>query len=90
VIDPKNRTKIAAISLPGHPEGFQIDPDTGRAFVNVPDAGQIAVVDLERQRQVAAWKVPGLGANFPMTFDSGGFCEVARHRCCVAHRARAH
>jgi hypothetical protein len=70
VIDPKSRTKIAAISLPAHPEGFQIDPDTGRALVNVPDAGQIAVVDLERQRQVAAWKVPGLGANFPMAFDS--------------------
>jgi DNA-binding beta-propeller fold protein YncE len=70
VIDPKSRTKIAGISLPAHPEGFQIDPDTGHAFVNVPDAGQIAVVDLERRRQVAAWRVPGLSANFPMALDS--------------------
>lgn len=70
VIDPSSRTKVATISLPGHPESFQIDPDTGRAFVNVPDAGQIAVVDLERQHQVAAWKTPGLRANFPMALDS--------------------
>jgi DNA-binding beta-propeller fold protein YncE len=73
VIDPKSRTKIAAISLPAHPEGFQIDPDTGRAFVNVPDAGQIAVVDLEKRRQVATWRVPGLSANFPIALDSARF-----------------
>jgi DNA-binding beta-propeller fold protein YncE len=70
IIDPKSRSRIVSISLPAHPEGFQIDPDSGRAFVNIPDAGQIAVVDLERQRQVAAWKIPGLRANFPMALDS--------------------
>jgi len=70
LIDPKSRTKIAGISLAAHPEGFQINPDTGQVFVNVPDAGQIAVIDLERQRQMAAWRVPGLVANFPMALDS--------------------
>jgi DNA-binding beta-propeller fold protein YncE len=70
IIDPKSRTKIADISLPAHPEAFQIDPDAGRAFVNVPDAGQIAVVDLEKRRQLASWRVPGLSANFPMALDS--------------------
>lgn len=69
VIDPDRRAVIATIPLPGHPEGFQIDPATGRAFVNVPDAGQIAVVDLARRQQVASWKVPGVGSNFPMALD---------------------
>src|SRR5262249_31363590 len=46
VIGPKSRAKIADIALKGHPESFQIDESTGRAFVNVPDVGQITVVDL--------------------------------------------
>src|SRR3954467_14571149 len=46
VIDPTSRTKVADIRLKAHPEGFQIDEDGGRAFVNVPDVREIAVVDL--------------------------------------------
>ncbi len=71
IIDPERRTLSGTISLPGHPEGFQVDVATGRVFVNVPDAGQIAVVDLSRRQQTAAWKVPGASANFPMAIDSG-------------------
>ena len=66
VIDAASRSKIGDIRLLGHPESFQIDRTTNRAFVNVPDAHQIAVVDLVSRRQVSAWKVPGLSANFPM------------------------
>ena len=53
VIDPKSRAKIADIPLKAHPEGFQIDEGAARAFVNLPDAGQIAVVDLEKGQAVA-------------------------------------
>lgn len=70
IIDPTSRTQIGSIALPGHPEGFRIEPSTGRTFVNVPDAHQIAVVDLEQHRQQATWKIPGLGANFPMALDA--------------------
>lgn len=70
VIDPMTRNVIGTIALQGHPEGFQIEPMTGRAFVNVPDAQQIAIVDLDARRQVATWKVPGAGGNFPMALDS--------------------
>jgi hypothetical protein len=66
VIDPMTRTKVADITLPAHPEGFQIDPVEGRAFVNVPDARQIAVVDLGAGRVSGAWQVPGARSNFPM------------------------
>ena len=70
IIDPASRTVIGTAVLQGHPEGFQIDPATGRAFVNVPDAGQIAVVDLDARRQTGAWKIPGASGNFPMALDS--------------------
>jgi hypothetical protein len=69
LIDPASRAKIADINLPAHPEGFQIDPATGRAYVNIPDARQIAVVDLDARRLVATWPVREARANFPMALD---------------------
>jgi DNA-binding beta-propeller fold protein YncE len=72
IIDPLKRAQIGTVALQGHPEGFQIEPGTGRAFVNVPDAEQIAVVDLDARRQTATWKVAGAGSNFPMALDPAG------------------
>lgn len=72
IIDPKTRSKLRDIKLAGHRESFQLDPKTERAFVNVPDARQVAVVDLHSGKQVVAWKTPGLAANFPMALDSAG------------------
>ncbi len=70
VIDPQNRAKVAAVQLPGHPESFRIDARTDRAFVNVPDAEQIAVVDLNAGRTVANWTMRGLSGNFPMALNA--------------------
>jgi len=69
IIDPEKRSKIGNIKLAAHPESFQLDTASGRIFVNVPDAGHIAVVDLASARQVASWTVPGLHANFPLAID---------------------
>ncbi|MEA2729822.1 MAG: hypothetical protein QOF70_4297 [Acetobacteraceae bacterium] len=70
IIAPTTRAPIGTIPLRAHPEGFQIDPTTGRAFVNVLEAGQIAIVDLDARRQIASWKVPGADDNFPMALDA--------------------
>jgi DNA-binding beta-propeller fold protein YncE len=70
VIDPANASLISRIALPAHPEGFQLDPDNRRAFVNVPDAREIAVVDLDAGRQTASWQMQDLRANFPMALDA--------------------
>ncbi len=70
LIDPKARTTVGEIRLPGHPEGFRIDPKHGRAFVNIPDAQEIALVDLDAHRAVAHWKMQGLGGNFPMALSA--------------------
>jgi DNA-binding beta-propeller fold protein YncE len=73
VLDPVSRSVVSRVALPAHPEGFQIDPNTQRAYVNVPDAGQVAVVDLAAGKQVASWRVPGgLRQNFPMALDAAG------------------
>jgi DNA-binding beta-propeller fold protein YncE len=69
VIDPAKGSLISRIPLQAHPEGFQLDPDRRRAFVNVPDARQIAVVDLEADRQTARWRMADLRGNFPMAFN---------------------
>jgi hypothetical protein len=72
VLDPAGRSIVSTSRLPAHPEGFQLDPGTRRAFVNVPDAGQVAVLNLDAGKQVASWQVPGLKANFPMALDAPG------------------
>lgn len=64
-LDPVTRS-ISNVKLPAHPEGFQVDPAARRAFVNLPDAGQLGVVDLAAGKQIATWRVPQLQWNFPM------------------------
>ena len=69
VIDPMTLARTADIRLPGHPEGFQIEPTNGRAYVNVPNAQQITVIDLGTGRTESAWRVPSVRSNFPMAFN---------------------
>jgi DNA-binding beta-propeller fold protein YncE len=69
VIDPMKGSLVGRIPLPAHPEGFQLDSNNGRAVVNVPDARQIAVVDLQNGRQATSWQLPDFRANFPMAID---------------------
>lgn len=71
-VDPASRAVAARLLLPAHPEAFAIDPTTQRIFVNLPDARQIAVLDIAAGAQVAAWRVPGLRGNFPMALDDSG------------------
>jgi DNA-binding beta-propeller fold protein YncE len=71
VIDPERRQKIASIPLKNHPEAFQLDRDTNQVFVNVPNAGAIAVVDRTVGKQAASWSMGGAHANFPMALDAG-------------------
>ena len=69
---PKTELKVGDITLSGHPEAFQVEPRTHRAFVNVPDAHQVVVVDLDAEKQTAAWSTSGFGSNFPMVLGGTG------------------
>jgi hypothetical protein len=68
VVDPATRSLVRAVPLPAHPEGFQTQGS--RAFVNLPQAGALAAVDLAQGRELARWRNPGAHFNFPMALDS--------------------
>jgi YVTN family beta-propeller protein len=68
VLDPSSRGKVQSIALKAHPESFQIEPDTGRIFVNLPDAHAVAVMDGHTGKQLANWRLDK-GGNFAMTID---------------------
>jgi DNA-binding beta-propeller fold protein YncE len=80
VIDAASHQVIATIRLKAHPESFQIDPDGRTAFVNIPDAQEIAVIDLTRARQSESWKPVGLHANFPLALDASRHQVIAVFR----------
>ena len=71
LVDATSGEKTGEIALPGHPESFRLEAGGPRAFVNVPTARQVVVVDRDAGRQVAAWKLDGR-ENFPMALDEAG------------------
>ncbi|HEX7921660.1 MAG TPA: hypothetical protein VF583_11950 [Bradyrhizobium sp.] len=80
VLDPSTRTKVRSLPLKAHPESFQLEPDSGRIFVNLPDAHVVAVLDGASGKQLANWPLDN-GGNFAMTIDRG--------RVLVAYRSPA-
>ncbi len=70
LVDTRAWKVAARIPLAGHPESFQLDADGVLAFVNVPDAGHVACVDLEKGVVARTWKVTDAAANFPMAIDA--------------------
>src|SRR5829696_4552039 len=71
IIDAIKHQTIADVKLPAHPEGFQLDNKLNKLFVNVPDANQTDVIDLNELKVVATWKTD-YKANFPMAIDTSG------------------
>jgi YVTN family beta-propeller protein len=72
LLNAANAEPMADVHLAGHPESFQLEVNGTRAFVNVPTAGQVAVVDRLKRALVATWPVPRAGRNFPMALDEQG------------------
>lgn len=60
---------LGNIPLAGHPESFQLESAGPRIFVNVPSAGQIAVVDRDTRAVATTWPVTAARANYPMALD---------------------
>lgn len=78
VIDPSTHRITRRVVLPAHPEAFEIVSD--RAFVNVPGAHEIAIVDVDQ-----AWASSTLStglrfANFPMASDQAGSWIAVAYR----------
>ena len=68
ILDPARRAVVRTVVLGAHPEGFQIDGEGRKAFVNVPEAHKIVVVDLDSGRVLGKWRAAHL-SNFPMALD---------------------
>ena len=82
-IDPDTGESAGEIGLPGHPESFQLEHAGPRAFVNVPTAHAVVVVDREKRATLASWSTGAALANFPMALDE------ASHRLFVGTRVPA-
>ena len=62
--------KLLDIHLKAHPESFRLEEGGGRIFANVPEAGEIAIVDAAEGKQVGAIETHGARQNFPMALDA--------------------
>jgi DNA-binding beta-propeller fold protein YncE len=82
-IDAATGKRSGDVKLEGHPESFQLEASGPRIFVNVPDAGHLAVIDRDRRAVVAKWPIEGARANFPMALDE------ADHRLFITCRRPA-
>jgi uncharacterized protein YuzE len=69
-IGAASNRKVIDIRLKAHPESFRLAEGGGRIFANVPEAGEIAIVDADAAKQVAAIETHGARQNFPMALDA--------------------
>jgi DNA-binding beta-propeller fold protein YncE len=79
-INASDGKRGSSIKLAAHPEAFVLEKQGRRIFVNVPNAGQVAVIDRDKGEVVATWKPGGASANFPIAIDE------ASHRLFVGCR----
>jgi len=82
-VDPAGARKLGEVKLAGHPESLQLERSGPRIFVNVPTAGEIAVIDRAGMTLVTTWPVTVARSNFPMALDE------ANHRLFVGCRRPA-
>jgi DNA-binding beta-propeller fold protein YncE len=82
-IDPESGKQIADVKLDAHPESFQLENKGKRIFVNVPNAGHVAVVDRETGTVIEEIPLKEAHANFPMALDE------ADHRLFIGCRSPA-
>jgi YVTN family beta-propeller protein len=82
-IDAESGKQVADVKLHAHPESFQLETRGKRIFVNVPNAGYVAVVDRETATVIEKFPLKDAAANFPMALDE------ADHRLFVGCRKPA-
>jgi hypothetical protein len=70
IINPSTHRTVRELKLPAHPEAFEILGS--RVFVNVPNAHEIIVGDLDHGRIIQSLGTGPRLANYPMASDSAG------------------
>src|SRR5229473_878991 len=79
-IDLQSGKQVADVKLDAHPESFQLETKGKRIFVNVPNAGYVAVVDRETGTVIEKFPLKEAVGNFPMALDE------ANHRLFIGGR----
>jgi DNA-binding beta-propeller fold protein YncE len=69
VINLDLKGNVGETMLDAHPESFQLEKQGPRIFINVPEAGNVTVVDRRTRTVKAKWPVTGAKLNFPMALD---------------------
>lgn len=80
VINASLGSRVGDTMLDAHPESFQLERNGPRIFVNVPNAGHVAVVDRRTRSVITKWPVEAAKQNFPMALDE------ANHRLFIGCR----
>ena len=83
VINADLRARVGETMLDAHPESFQLEKEGPRLFINVPEAGNVTIVDRRTRTVKAKWPVTGAKSNFPMALDE------ANHRLLLGCRKPA-
>lgn len=83
IVNAMDGKRMGSIKLAAHPEAFELEKGGRRIFVNVPNAGHVAVIDRDKREVTATWKPDSASANFPMALDE------ANHRLFIGCRNRA-
>jgi len=81
-VDPKSGSIDATIDLGGKPEYLATD-GAGKAYINLEDKDQVALVDLKAKKVLAHWPVAPGGSPVGMSIDT------AKHRLFVGCRKPA-
>ena len=68
-IDPATLAVVRRLSLPGHPEAFELAEHSTAIYVNVPDLERVIVLDRDSGRTTSEWSLGGAASNYPMALD---------------------
>ncbi len=71
-IDPMSLQTKFIVSLPDHPESFQLESNGHFVYVNVPHNQTIILVDRRTKSTLKSWPVREATANYPMALDEKG------------------
>jgi DNA-binding beta-propeller fold protein YncE len=80
IINAVDGKQVGSIKLAAHPEAFELERQSHRIFVNVPNARHVAAVDRDKGEVIATWRTDLAFGNFPIALDE------ANHRLFVGCR----
>jgi len=83
IIDAASHKQVGTITLPAHPESFQLDAKTNKLWINLPGSGMVGIADLKLLKLTAKWSRLFPRSNFPMAYDE------TQHRIIVGYRLPA-